>query len=71
MQLSALIPYQTGLNKRSHAHPYTSHLVTVPAGQLMCCLQPVLGVFLSLELNLGVKVVCRHGDQVTSERMST
>ena len=42
--------------------------------QCSCMLQlaTCLGAFLSLELNLGVKVVaCRHGDQLKDVHMST
>ena len=74
MQRSPLIPNRTWLKKWSRAPAYTSHLVTVPAGYN---LQPVLtfpflGAVLSLELNLGVKVVaCWRGDQVILAPRST
>ena len=72
MQRSSIIPNRTWLKKQSRAPAYTSHLVTVPAGyNLLACLT-FLGSVLSLELNLGVKVVaCWRGDQVILAPRST
>ena len=59
MQCSAHIPNPTRLSKRSHIDTHNSHLITIslclPAGYNLSAIHA--GAFLSLKLNLGVKVV--------------
>ena len=71
MQRSAFIPNRTWLNKRSRAPAYTSHLVTMPAGDNIHTKAQLKGSTLVTETRPNILqtcfkfLACRHGDQVT------